>query len=89
MATTIQSSPLHFIIKDFTFELSLLWISSIHSFNRPTLHMLDKRQKMSHIRLITVHFFILLYRSIRIFRTIFILYYGSAMIITLRTKLLY
>jgi len=28
MATTIQSSPLHFIIKDFTFEfLSLLWIS--------------------------------------------------------------
>ena len=45
MATTIQSSPLHFIIKDFTFELSLLWISSIHSFNRPTLHMLDKRQK--------------------------------------------
>ena len=65
MATTIQSSPLHFIIKDFTFEfLSLLWISSIHSFNRPTLHMLDKRQKMSHIRLLTVHFFILLYRSI-------------------------
>jgi hypothetical protein len=46
MATTIQSSPLHFIIKDFTFEfLSLLWISSIHSFNRSTLHMLDKRQK--------------------------------------------
>jgi hypothetical protein len=58
MATTIQSSPLHFIIKDFTFEfLSLLWISSIHSFNRPTLHMLDKRQKMSHIRLITTFFY--------------------------------